>query len=224
MTKIKKQPPHEGLIPQSGDPQHPGRWIRPDARNGGAKKPSTPKPKWPGGERPPAAIGPGSPDWRSPDPQREHAAETFLSHYKNPQAREDQRAEAYRNFSESLGPEDHTKLVEATNQWLKYDVPLSTREGKAKKQSAWENLENTVQQLTTKAIKISQLRKLMKAVQDPFAVATATAQEMGYTDFSEGTEGREKRDEIAESIKEEKGVGRGELLAGISKIQQDLCG
>lgn len=31
---ILKQPPHQGLVPQSGDPQHPGRWIRPSSEGG----------------------------------------------------------------------------------------------------------------------------------------------------------------------------------------------
>ena len=38
-------------------------------------------------------------------------------------------------------------------------------------------------------------------VRDPFAVATAQAQEMGFEDFSEGSPGRAKRDEIAEAVK-----------------------
>lgn len=36
----------------------------------------------------------------------------------------------------------------------------------------------------------------------PFAIATHTAKKMGYKDFSEGSPGREKRDEIAEKLKE----------------------
>ena len=58
-----------------------------------------------------------------------------------------------------------------------------------------------------KASKVIQLRRFMKEARNPFAVATATAQEMGHSDFSEGTPGREKRDEIAEAIKEGKRLG-----------------
>jgi len=47
-------------------------------------------------------------------------------------------------------------------------------------------------------------RKLLKKQQNPFAIATAKAKEMGYSDFSEGSKGRKKRSEIAEAIKEEK--------------------
>ncbi len=36
---------------------------------------------------------------------------------------------------------------------------------------------------------------------DAFAIATAQAKKEGYDDFSEGSEGREKRNEIAEDIK-----------------------
>lgn len=38
---------------------------------------------------------------------------------------------------------------------------------------------------------------------NPFAVATNAAKQMGYESFKEGTAGKEKRDEIAESIKQE---------------------
>lgn len=38
-------------------------------------------------------------------------------------------------------------------------------------------------------------------VDNPFAVATATAKRMGHSDFSEGSEGAEKRGEIAEALK-----------------------
>jgi len=37
-----------------------------------------------------------------------------------------------------------------------------------------------------------------------FAIATDKAKEQGYKDFSEGSKGREKRDEIAEAIKDKK--------------------
>jgi len=47
-------------------------------------------------------------------------------------------------------------------------------------------------------------RKLLRKQQNPFAIATAKAKEMGYSDFSEGSEGDKKRGEIAEAIKERK--------------------
>ena len=41
----------------------------------------------------------------------------------------------------------------------------------------------------------------LKAVSDAFAVATAQAKRSGHKDFSEGSPGEKKRDEIAEAIK-----------------------
>ena len=37
---------------------------------------------------------------------------------------------------------------------------------------------------------------------DAFAIATAQAKKEGFKDFSEGSEGREKRNELAEKLKE----------------------
>jgi len=54
-------------------------------------------------------------------------------------------------------------------------------------------------------------KKLDKEIEEPFAVATAQAQKLGYTDFSEGSPGAKKRSEIAEAIKVSK------LLKGITK-------
>ena len=48
------------------------------------------------------------------------------------------------------------------------------------------------------------LRKLLGKQKNPFAIATAKAKEMGYSDFSEGSDGNIKRGEIAEAIKEQK--------------------
>ena len=47
---------------------------------------------------------------------------------------------------------------------------------------------------------------MRKQVREPFAVATAGAKEQGFTDFSGGSKGDRKRDEIAEAIKEGKAV------------------
>ena len=41
-----------------------------------------------------------------------------------------------------------------------------------------------------------------KEAKNPFAVATSQTKKMGYDDFSEGSEGKEKRDKIAESLKD----------------------
>jgi len=38
-------------------------------------------------------------------------------------------------------------------------------------------------------------------VDNPFAVATAQAKKMGYSDFTEGSAGDKKRKEIAEAVK-----------------------
>ena len=46
------------------------------------------------------------------------------------------------------------------------------------------------------------MRIIEKEVENPFAVATAAAKKEGYKDFSEGSDGEKKRDEIAEAIKE----------------------
>ena len=45
-------------------------------------------------------------------------------------------------------------------------------------------------------------------IREPFAVATAAAQDLGFTDFAEGGEGRKKRDEILAAILRE-GQGDG---------------
>ena len=37
---------------------------------------------------------------------------------------------------------------------------------------------------------------------DPFAIATAQAKKLGYTNFDDGSPGAKKRDEIAEGVKE----------------------
>ena len=47
-------------------------------------------------------------------------------------------------------------------------------------------------------------KKLLGKQQNPFAIATAKAKEMGYSDFSENSEGDKKRGEIAEAIKKQK--------------------
>jgi len=44
-------------------------------------------------------------------------------------------------------------------------------------------------------------KQFAKAVDNPFAVATAQTQKMGYTDFTEGSAGDKKRKEIAEALK-----------------------
>jgi len=41
----------------------------------------------------------------------------------------------------------------------------------------------------------------LKAIDNPFAVATAQAKKLGYSDFSEGGAGKRKRSNIAEALK-----------------------
>ena len=56
----------------------------------------------------------------------------------------------------------------------------------------------------SKVSPLARLQKLLKAVDNPYAVATAQAKKMGYKNFKEGSEGDKKKDEIAEAIKEGK--------------------
>ncbi len=64
-------------------------------------------------------------------------------------------------------------------------------------------------------------KNLDKEVKEPFAVATAQAQKLGYTDFSEGSPGAKKRSEIAESIKVSK-LLKGISAEDISKIGEEI--
>lgn len=50
-----------------------------------------------------------------------------------------------------------------------------------------------------------------------FKIATAQAEHMGYTDFSEGSMGRRRRDQIAEAIARKHPGGRGLGRPGSSK-------
>jgi DNA topoisomerase-1 len=43
-TQQFASPPRAGLVPQTGDPQHPGRWVRPDQADAGTKGQSNAKP------------------------------------------------------------------------------------------------------------------------------------------------------------------------------------
>ncbi len=52
-----------------------------------------------------------------------------------------------------------------------------------------------------------------------WAVATSQAEEEGFSDFSEGSPGRKRRDEIAESIKA-KSTDMGQALAELFKSLQ----
>ncbi len=60
---------------------------------------------------------------------------------------------------------------------------------------------------------------MQNSAKEPFAIATAQAQKEGYDDFSEGSEGKERRDEIAEAIKEKEGipVSKAVLLCKLDK-------
>ena len=45
------------------------------------------------------------------------------------------------------------------------------------------------------------MTEVEKQIKEPFAVATHVAERMGYSDFTRGSAGRKKRDEIAEELK-----------------------
>ena len=63
--------------------------------------------------------------------------------------------------------------------------------------------------------------EIKKQVKEPFAVATETAKRMGYSDFSEGSEGATKRDEIAEAL-----AGRKKMAKSCEECKwahPDLC-
>ena len=57
----------------------------------------------------------------------------------------------------------------------------------------------------------SKKTELKKQIRNPWAVAATQAKKMGYKDFSEGNPGREKRGEIAESLKE-KGLTKADIF------------
>ena len=93
----------------------------------------------------------------------------------------------------------------------------------SKKEAAWDEAQSRYKQHKNneKALKVGinqnkadeakdmrakkrkPLSRLFGKQKNPFAIATAKAKEMGYTSFSENSEGDKKRDEIAESIKEQ---------------------
>ena len=55
---------------------------------------------------------------------------------------------------------------------------------------------------------------------NPFAIGTSQAKKMGYEDFSEGSEGDEKRDEIVEAIKENSEISK--LLKAVEGLKEGL--
>lgn len=117
----------------------------------------------------------------------------------------------------------HERMQDATKTMQIFGV-LGTKEDKAKARAAYDqakaNYEEHAQHLSAigenpRAIlralplNLSTLKRaaskhalLKEGAKSPFAVATAQAKKEGHTDFSEGTPGRERRDEIAEAIKE----------------------
>jgi hypothetical protein len=78
------------------------------------------------------------------------------------------------------------------NDWLKND-PLNQTKHLVKDSC---NCENCFQE------KSAFMGIIEKDVENPFAVATAQAKKQGHKDFSEGSAGAKKRDEIAEALKE----------------------
>ena len=79
------------------------------------------------------------------------------------------------------------------NDWLKND-PLNRTKHLVKDSC---NCENCFQE---KSAFMGIIEK--EVIDNPFAFATAAAKKQGYTDFSAGSPGEKKRDEIAEAIKE----------------------
>lgn len=69
---------------------------------------------------------------------------------------------------------------------------------------------------------INKMRRVLKEVRDPYAVGTAVAEEMGYSDFSEGSEGRSKRDEIAEAVAAKKSRDPENLVANLGNLLKQL--
>jgi len=55
---------------------------------------------------------------------------------------------------------------------------------------------------------------------NPFAIATSQAKDMGYEDFSEGSTGRKKRGEIAEALKEKSTLNK--LVKAVKGLQEGL--
>jgi len=81
------------------------------------------------------------------------------------------------------------------------DASLMPPEGITKENYVKELAEQRYRQHINNEMALS-LAKAVQAI-DPFAVATAVAEKMGYSSFKEGEPGREKRGEIAEAIKRE---------------------
>ena len=155
---LRKQP-RSGLVPESGDPEHPYRWVRPEQAQGGAQ-----------GQAP--AASPYADD----DPRG--STLEFLEDLKDDvtfdSSMSDQELaqEAIDFFSVEPGvePPSMEETLGVVQEWRRYQGDVQS----------------------------------MKAARDPFAVATTQAQKVGYSDFSEGSEGAAKRDEIAEAVKEGK--------------------
>ncbi len=62
--------------------------------------------------------------------------------------------------------------------------------------------------------------RVSKEVEEPFAVATWQAQQMGYSDFAEGSPGRKKRDEIAETLKKNQPQA---MLRSLQRMEKRLA-
>ena len=108
--------------------------------------------------------------------------------------------EAYDNLIATLTGIPIKKIVlpatvsktDALNDWVKND-PLNQTKHLVKDSCICENCFQE---------KSAFMGIIEKDVENPFAVATAAAKKEGYKDFSEGSAGAKKRDEIAEALKE----------------------
>jgi len=80
-----------------------------------------------------------------------------------------------------------------------------------------------------KAVNWPPLSDKAEPVRDPYAVATVVAERLGWSDFSEGSEGRRKRDEIAEAIEQTerkmlRKAALGDTVKELAVLVKSLCG
>ena len=114
---------------------------------------------------------------------------------------ENKNTEAYNNLLATLTGIPIKKIVlpitvsktDALNDWVKND-PLIRTPHLVKDSCMCENC------FQEKSAYMGIIEK--EVIDNPFAVATATAKKQGYRDFSDGSPGEKKRDEIAEALKE----------------------
>lgn len=105
------------------------------------------------------------------------------------------------HLSKDISIEAEGKKAKADDYLKNKDVEESLEIKKsAESTKAYQGRKH--QEYSKKTVKSGNVVK--SEVRNKFAVATAAAKKAGYSDFSEGAKGREKRDEIAESVAEKK--------------------